>query len=461
MLQAMHMLLLLPLAGLIWSAEPATERQLTFTPISKALDNNDNFSPDGQFLVYDTRDTEGVGPANSTRIMKVSLATGHESDLYRPQSVVGAKAAPGLAAASWNPAANEVIFIHGPLLKDTERLGFYGFTNRRGAVVSGDGSGSVRFVDFRDVASLTTPPGAHRGGTHRHEFTADGSRIGFTYDDHLQTAHGRNIAMLLPHPKAPGGVSHYFTVLLSILPSAVARPGDLVRAADDSWVGAKGLMRAFIGQTKEEGGGTAGSLFVVDIPEDVDVTTADAGTAESYPKPPKGLRVRRLARSVAQGIVRGSLDGRRVAYYANDSNGVRQVFLIDSHGSDQHTDPAMRPIQATSLPGSAVAGLRWHPSGNSIAVISENGVAVTCVKPGPLFGKTMWLTRHGPGAPPAEALVWSRDGKLLAYNRRVPTLDAGGKTVKDATGKDFRQIFLVEFPDKNGDGIADPVGSDQ
>jgi hypothetical protein len=117
----------------------------------------------------------------------------------------------------------------------------------------------------------------------------------------------------------------------------------------------------------------------------------------------------------------------------------------------------MRPMQATTLAAGAAAGLRWHPSGNSIAVLSEDGVAVTCVKPGPLFGKTAWITRHGAGAAPTEALVWSPDGKRLAFNRRVPTVDAAGKAVKDAAGRDFRQIFLVDFPDGNGNGIADPV----
>jgi hypothetical protein len=234
-----------------------------------------------------------------------------------------------------------------------------------------------------------------------------------------------------------------------------------VRAEHDSWAGAQGLMRAFIGTAKDAGGSVTTGLYVVDIPRSIDITTADAGSATRYPRPPKGLIVRRLAGKVEAGIVRGSLDGARIAYYALDSKGVRQIFLIATQGSDQHADPAMRPIQATTLAGGAASGLRWHPSGNSIAVLSENGVAVTCVKPGPLFGKTIWLTRHGAGAPPAEALVWSPDGKLLAYNRRVPTSDAAGRAVKDVTGKDFRQIFLVDFPDADKNGIADMVERDR
>lgn len=427
------------------------ERQLTSSPISKALDNNDNFSPDGRFLVYDTRDSVGPGPANSTSIMKVSVATGQESDVYRPKSVTGPEAAPGVLAASWSPVSDEIVFIHGPLLAETARVGFYSQTNRRGAVVNSSGTGTVRFLDCRDVASPTTPSGAHRGGTHRHEYSADGRRIGFTYDDQLVRTYGRNLGILVPHPKAPCGVSHYFAVLLPIVPAADAKPGDLVRAADDSWIGPNGLMRAFVGNANESNGHTATSLFVVDIPENTDFTTADSGTATRYPTPPKGLKIRRLAQhATTPGIVRGSRDGARIAYYATDANHVRQIFIVDSHGAENQ-----RPVQATSLPSGAASGLRWHPSGNSIAVLSENGIAVTCVRPGPLFGKTTWLTRHGAGTPPAEALVWSPNGKLLAFNRRVPTVDGNGKPAKDATGKDFKQIFLVDFPDKNGNGIPD------
>ena len=432
--------ILLAMVGLLLllaSFAAGAERQITSSPISKALDNNDNFSPDGKYVVYDTRDTDGVGLGASTRIMKVELASGKESVVYRPE-------APGVAAVSWSPIANEVLFIHGPLISEIERLGPYAQTNRRGAVVAADGSGKVRFVDCRDVSSAVTPAGAHRGGTHRHDYSADGKRIGFTYDDHLLRTYGRNIGMLIPRGDAPCGVSHYFAVLLKVVPRADAKAGDFVRAEDDSWIGAKGLMRGFIGTVSDGKGGASTSLFVVDVPESVDFTTAQAGTASQYPQPPKGLTVRVLARKVSPGVVRGSLDGTRVAYYAPDANGVRQVFLINARGTSE-------PVQATFLPAGATAGLRWHPSGDSIAVLSENGVAVTCVKPGPLFGKTVWLTQHGAAAAPAEGLVWSPDGKRLAFNRRI-----AGPT-KDAAGKDFRQVFLTDFPDKNNNGIADDI----
>jgi hypothetical protein len=215
-------------------------------------------------------------------------------------------------------------------------------------------------------------------------------------------------------------------------------------------------MRGFIGNVIQKDGTTMSSLFVVDIPENVDITTADSGTSTRYPAPPKGVTIRRLTNTPAGGIVRGSLDGTRIGYYATAEDGSRQVFLINSQGSDESSDPNMRPVQATTLEKGATGGLRWHPSGNSIAVLSDNGVAAICVKPGALFGKAYWLTTHGTGVPAADALVWSRDGGRLAFNRRVPTY-SDGKLVKDAGGNDFRQIFMVNFPDANGNGIADPI----
>lgn len=435
------------------------EWQATWSTMNHALDNNDNFSLDDKVLVYDTRETFGAGIGNSTSIEMVDITTGKESVVYAPQPVLlhTTNMAPGLGAASHGPVANEAIFIHGPLVADVGKRGYYGTTNRTGAIVPTDGSGKVTWADARDVTSDVTTPGAMRGGTHRHEWTLDGKRIGFTYDDALLTSYARTIGMMVPHPKAPMGATHYSVLLVPVVPTADAKPGDITRAADDSWIGAKGLMRGFIGQVKEADGSIMSSLFVVDIPEDVDVTTADSGTKTVYPKPPKGVTIRRITHTPASGIVRGSHDGTMIAYYATAEDKRRQVFIVPSKGSDKDPNPEMRPVQATFLEKGASGGLRWHPSGNSIAVISDNGIAVTCVKPGPLFGITVFLTPHGTGLPAPEALVWSRDGRRLAYNRRVPTWDARGNVVKDFNRNDFRQVFIVDFPDCDNDGIADPI----
>ncbi len=455
MLTRTIVLIALFLLGVSHVAAHGEERQITFSARNHHLDNNDNFSPDMRFLCYDTRETVGPGIENSQSIEMVEIASGEETILYRPEkTLIGKEAAPGVGAVTFCPVANKVAFIHGPLLEEVPERGYYAKPNRLGAEVIADGSQRRVWLDRRDVATdRDTLPGAHRGGTHRHEYSFDGRRIGFTYDDFLMPEYGRTIGFMAHHPKAPEGATHYFALLVRVVPKGTAKPGEIEVARGDSWIGRRGLMRAFIGTVREEDGSYQDSLFVVDVPENIDITTADSGSAKRYPTPPEGLRIRRLTHDWASGIVRGTLAGDRIAYYAKAEDGTTQIFIIPSDGSDRSGDPVKRPVQATHFPTGAGPGVRWHPSGNSIACMADGGVAVTCVKPGPDFGKSVFLTPHGDAE--RIALVWSPDGKVLAYNKAVPTKDEDGNRVRTYDGSDFHQIFTVDFPDADNDGIAD------
>ncbi|MCX6621413.1 MAG: DUF3748 domain-containing protein [Acidobacteria bacterium] len=434
---------------------PAAERQVSTSPVNHNLDNNDNFSRDDRFLCFDTRESVVAGNGASEHIMKLNVATGAESIIYAPKPVVldPVNAAPGVIACSYNPVTDEVIFIHGPFVSEIKQFGFYAKTNRRGAVIAASGKGPVRFMDQRDVTSEITIPGAHRGGTHRHEYSRDGRRIGFTYDDHLLTNYGRTLGMLMVTPKAPKGASAWFAVIVPIVPTGTAKTGDLEAAAFDSWIDARGTMRGFIGKVKEANGAYRESLFVADIPANIDITTSDSGTRTRFPVPPKGITIRRLTHQDAKGVVRGSPDGHRIAYLARAADGTNQVFLIDAHGSDTDSNAARRPVQATFFKSGVSGGFRWHPAGTSISAAGDGGIAAVCVKPGKLFGKAFALGTGGR----IEGPVWSNSGKLLAYNKRVPTRDASGKVRKSATGGDFSQVFVSDFPDANNNGIADPL----
>jgi hypothetical protein len=432
------------------------ERQITFSPKNHNLDNNDNFSPDGRFLVYDTRETVGPGIENSQSIEMVEIATGRETVLYAAHpTVIGEQAAPGTGAATFHPVANKVAFIHGPFLQEVPFRGWYAKPNRLGAEVDADGSMRLQWLDVRDVATdRDTIAGAHRGGTHRHEYTLDGKRVGFTYDDFLLPEYGRTVGFMVPHPKAPSPASHYFALLVPVAPTGKSKPGEIEVASGDSWIGKHGYMRAFIGKVREADGSYMESLFVVDVPADVDITTADAGSATRYPKPPKGVSIRRLTHTPASGTVRGTVEGDRIAYYATADDGTKQVFIIASDGSDQDPDPAKRPVQATRLPKGVTGGVRWHPSGNSILCMSNGGIAATCVKPGPDFGKSVFLTPEGDLSERIDPVL-SPDGKVVAYGRVMPTQDVTGRIVKNYKGLDFVQLFVVDFPDSDGDGIVD------
>ena len=146
------------------------ESQITFSSKTHALDQNDNFSPDGKFLCYDTRATVySENLANSKSVEKVEIATGEETILWKPESVTGENAAPGIAAVSYHPYENKVIFIHGPNLDEVEARGYYGIRNRTAREVDGDDNLQINYVDKRDIVNNPTTPGAHRGGTQNNQ----------------------------------------------------------------------------------------------------------------------------------------------------------------------------------------------------------------------------------------------------------------------------------------------------
>jgi dipeptidyl aminopeptidase/acylaminoacyl peptidase len=432
----------------------AGERQVTRdAAYDHLLDNNDNFSPDDRFLVFDTRTPAGIH--ESALIAKVEIATGKVTPLYRPERANAF--GPGAAAASFAHKRNDVAFIHGPL-HPTGPDNQYEKHCRIGGIVNGDGSGHFRFADARNVKPPFTV-GALRGGTHRHEFSGDDQCIGFTYNDAVVRAHGlaigkhldlRTIGVTkLGHPVHVPEAGQFsregegFSVLVVVV-TPNPRPGsdEISQAAFDSWVGLGGYRRAdgkrqraraFIGTTQDRSNEPLDELYIVDIPEDVTVPGPLGpleGTETTFPMPPAGASQRRLTHTEAspfpgcKGIARSSPDGDRISFRLRDDKGQWQIFLISPLGG--------QPQQATFVDGGVDTDARWHPSGDRIACVAGNRIPITDVRPGPHFGKSTVLSDHGP-AP--FALAWSNNGKTLAYNRTIKT-----------DGKDVIQIFVAETP---------------
>ncbi len=420
---------------------PMKEKQISCTQKNHALDNNDNFSPDGKFLCYDTRGTVyNDNLANCKSIEKIEILTGKETVLWEPEFITGEEAAPGVAAVSWHPSENKVIFIHGPLLEEVEERGFYGIRNRTGVEVSADGKGTITKVDMRDISTeKPTTPGAQRGGTHRHEYTRNGNRIGFTYDDILQQKNNRTIGYMEVNEKSPEGYTHYFAILLKTTEQGKSKPGEIEKAYGDSWVDSNGKMRAFIGDVRAENGSDYDTaLFVADISDNVDITTSFSGSNDEYPLPPKGIVIRRLTHcGWVGGIVRGSFDGKRIAYLAKDKSGAVQVAVIDADGSDLSEDKTKQPQQVTSFKTNA-SSLRWHPSNEWILSIVEGNIAATFAKTGDNFGKTIMLTND---KQLRDNLVLSPDGNLVAYTIFTSVKDKS----KNNYSKAFRQIFTLKL----------------
>lgn len=432
----------------------AAERQLTNdSNYHHELDNNDNFSPDDRFLVFDTRTDEG-GIGASRVVAKVEIATGQITSLYEPQQPN--QFGPGAGAASYSHTSNEVIMIHGPF-HPTGPENQYDLFRRVGVIAAGDGSGAYRLADVRDIEPPYTV-GALRGGTHRHEFSRDGKWVGFTYNDAVVRAYGlsigkdldlRTIGLTrlgrpLTVPKSsqfPNEADGFSVLVVNVVPDPQPASDEISRAAGDSWVGSEGylrpdgkrqLARAFIGTSRDSEGNLLEDLFIVDIPDDITQPGPLGpleGTDQQFPMPPAGASQRRLINSSdrsypgCEGIVRASHDGSQIAFLMRDDQGDSQVFLISPLGGE--------PRQATSIDGGVDAGVRWHPSGEAFVTVSGTRIMVTSVKPGPQFGQSRVLIDRSP-AP--YALVWSHDGRTIAYNRRVPTGD-----------QEITQIFAIDY----------------
>ena len=417
---------------------PMTEKQITFSPKTHALDNNDNFSPDGRFLCYDTRGTiYNENLANSKSIEKVEISTGLETVLWNPPSVTGEEAAPGVAAVSFHPCENKVIFIHGPFIEEVQERGYYSIRNRTGIEVDGQGNKTSVKLDMRDVKNKKTTPGAHRGGTHRHEYTRKGNRIGFTYDDYLVQEYDRTIGFMQPDKNTPSGYTYYFSVILKPAKNGESKPREIEKAYGDSWVDAEGNMRAFIGKVRAlNGKDYENDLFVADIPTDIDITTSWSGTQDKYPEPPKGITIRRLTTGMKiSGIIRGSFKGEKIVFIAEDNQGVNQIFIINSDGSG-------KPASQITNHKNNVEAVRWHNSDSWVFYLCDGNIYTSYVGKGSSLGKTFQLSIDNRVR---EQLVVSRDGNRLAYIIRVATENQDGGIAKDVGGLDFRQIFTMDL----------------
>ena len=441
-----------------------TEVQLTFDPRNHYLDNNDNFSPDEQWLVYDTR--KGVpGPpvreigANSN-IEKVNVKTGEIVVLYETENQT--EYGPGVGAASYHPTENKVVCMHGLMNCNAERP--YWYWRRTGVLVDESQPGVPIFLDARD-ATLPFTPGALRGGTHRHEWSADGQWIGFTYNDAIMAAIeertgepvnlrtiGAAASSLGPvkvdcDPERENNDGLWFSALV-VKVVGHPKPGsdEISRAFSDAWVGTKGYRkpdgtwqraRAFLGKVRDRQGKELVEVFVVDIPNRIDIPGDEGpleGTETTMPMPPKGSKQRRLTRTENRKYpgavteprhwVRSSSDGSRISYLAKDDNGIVQVFFVSPLGGE--------PVQVTHHSWPIQSTVRWNPNGEEICYVCDNSIYICDVGKRASFGKARRMTART-DEPPV-CLVWSHDGKMIAFNRVV----SNGR-------KSYKQIFLLKL----------------
>lgn len=409
------------------------EKQVTSGPGGRLLSNTRVWSPDSEWIVYDTRSDTAGSVFDGSTIEAVNLRTGEIKTLYESKN--GARC----GVVTWHPRDWKVAFILGPENPTTDWQ--YGPSHRQGVIVDWAKPGVAANLDARDLTPPFTP-GALRGGSHVHIWDAAGDWVNFTYHDALVEKDIRDIGVSLPgHPvraRKDNSRNHdgeFFTVIVSRT-TANPLPGsdEIKRACEETWVGTNGYVRpdgrrqqralAFQGNVVTAKGETITEVFVADLPDDLTQPGAGplAGTSEQRPCPPKGVAQRRLtftAQRKFPGVqgprhwLRSSPDGSRIAFLMKDAAGLAQLWTVSPNG--------VPPAQLTHNPWPVASAFTWSPDGRSLALVSDNSVFLTDAA----TGQSRRLTERASDetAPRPEACVFSSDGGKIAFVRRITTGD--------------------------------------
>lgn len=389
-------------------------KQITFAPRHHQLTNTRAWTADSQWLVFDVRPS-GASFTGET-IERVNVHTGEVEVIYRAT----AGACVGVVTA--HPAEERYVFIHGP--EHPDAAWNYDFHHRRGVICSG---GAVKNLDAMDITFPFTP-GALRGGSHVHVWSPAGDYISFTYNDHVLHERDpaldlRNVGVAAPFgPVAPAGRhpreyagSHWCVLVSRTTASPALGSDEISRAYEEGWVGNRQL--AFIGDTHSMSGEKIPELFIVDLPQDEAgwKRAGDeplCGTKTSMPAPPAGVTQRRLTfthRRKFPGLVteprhwvRSNAQGDTIAFLMRDDVGIVQLWLIapDGSGLRQLTDA-----------GGIQSAFNWHPSGRWLGCVLEQRIAIVDAQ----SGKVRFLTVGHENQPSADAVVFSPDGKYIAW----------------------------------------------
>ncbi len=116
--------------------------------------------------------------------------------------------------------------------------------------------------------------------------------------------------------------------------------------------------------------------------------------------------------------LRSTADGALIGFLAGDDHDIIQLFGISPLGGAERL--------LTSNPFSIRGPFNFSPDGRFAAYAGDNSVWITEIANGHSVRVT---ERFGEDDKPEGAIVWSNDGSMLCYNRRV---------------EGFLQIFLLK-----------------
>ena len=406
------------------------EKQLTFGNKGHFLNTTQCFSHDGQWVVYDTRnDDTRIGSTGSIEMVNVN--TGEIEELYHTRNQTGH--GPGVGAATFSPLKNRVIFIHG--IGNANQQKPYSFTRRTGVAIDTDQPNVPHFMDAR---CITEPfiPGALRGGTHAHIWSADGQWLSFTYNDYIieqlsninpAVKDLRTVGVMFPSPvfvpEDKNGENHsgeMFAVAIAKV-TEHPRPGsdDIDKAFDEAWIGKNGYLKtdgtrqkraiAFQGNVTDELGQTKTEVFVADLPNDLTQAQDEQpieGTATSRPGVPLGITQRRVT-FTGMGIagprhwLKTTPDGNLICFLSKDDLGFINIFGVHPNGG---------PIkQLTFNKFDAQSGFNISPDGKLLAYIADDSIIISDI----LSGESNKISTQ---EKPVGKVVWSPDGRMLVFN---------------------------------------------
>ena len=311
-------------------------RQLTFGKYGHTLNRRQSISPDGKWIVYDTRN-EDSHIARTHAIEMVSVDSGEISRLYETNQPTNA--GPGVGAAAFHPSLHQIVFIHG--LECCNDAFPYSAARRFGAILKlqPDSSEAFRWIHAEPRVVQQSHPsfdswGTLSGGTHAHSWN-DLGWISFTYNDDLLESQSqtdrairdaRTVGFMLPRNGSlfsPSGTQEFgpidgqnfdgsFFAFLAATIHTRPSPGseEISQAVEECWVGSKGyrksdtavptLALAFQGSVVSDSGQEFQEVFLCDLPDQANLLVANGNVIQRATRmsdrlaPVAGCRQRRL-----------------------------------------------------------------------------------------------------------------------------------------------------------------------
>ena len=395
-------------------------RQLTFGKYGHMLNRRQSISPDGEWVVYDTRN-EDAHIARTHAIEMVKMETGDITPLYRTrnQTVHG----PGVGAVAFHPSDHKIIFIHG--LESCSASNPYSAARRFGAIVDVAAPWEYLHAESRVVLpdAVTAMPsyGMLAGGTHAHSWSTDGW-ISFTYNDaylegraridnnvrDLRTVGfmvpGMELACDTPETEQENFIGDYAAFIAVEVKAEVRRGSDDVeQAVEECWIGTNGYTDAagndhqhaiaFQGAVRDEQGNLHHEIFVCDLPNlkelsemgGVQPARRREGILASVP----GCSQRRLTHTLQRKYpgVQGprnwlvsSPDGEHVYFPMRDDAGIVQLHRLATKGGALE--------QISSLSHSIEGQISLNAHGTGCAFLSDQRVCLVNLG----TGEHAWLT---------------------------------------------------------------------